>query len=507
MSGEGGGRPLRTDPRGLFVHALRGMGQAALPAAAALYGSGGALGGLLVVIPLAGAFIAGALGFSWLAWARRTYVTGAEDIRLEQGIVARSARSVPYERIQDVSLEQKLLPRLLGLAEVRFETGAGGKDEIALAYVSLAEGERLRELVRARKDGLASAETGETAPQADGRASRDAAETLFAMDERRILTFGLFEFSLVIFAVLMGAASQLDFLFPVDIWNRENFEWLVKGGQEQIAGVSRTAQFLALAGGLAGVILLGVVSGIARTFAREYGFRLERTPKGFRRRRGLFNKTDVVLPVHRVQAALVESRLIRRLLGWHSLKFVSLAQDTARSASHDAVPFGHLEEIWPVARAAGIGPPPQDIVWHRPMKARWMDMAGAAAAVLALAGAGASLAIGHPALPGLALLLAGWPLAAGYLAWRRHRHASDESQLYVRKGTLAPQLAIAPKLKLQSAEIVQGPLARRRGHATLHLGLAGGTLAIPGLPLAEAKALRRAIVEKIAAVDFSALPR
>ena len=32
--------------------------------------------------------------------------------------------------------------------------------------------------------------------------------------------FGLFEFSLVIFAVLLGAAQQFEFLLPFEVWDR-----------------------------------------------------------------------------------------------------------------------------------------------------------------------------------------------------------------------------------------------------------------------------------------------
>src|SRR5690606_38665599 len=149
---------------------------------------------------------------------------------------------------------------------------------------------------------------------------------LFAMDDKGILTFGLFEFSLIVFGVLLGAVTQFDFLLPFDIWDQRYIARLFEGGQEEVAHGSRIAQFGALAGGLALVILLGVFTGIAVTFAREYGFRLDRTDKGFRRRRGLFNKTDVVLPAHRVQAARIETGLIRARFGWHGLKFVSLAQ-------------------------------------------------------------------------------------------------------------------------------------------------------------------------------------
>ena len=54
-------------------------------------------------------------------------------------------------------------------------------------------------------------------------------------------------------------------------------------------------------------------------------------------------------------------------------------------------------------------------------------------------------------------------------------------------------------------EITQGPIARRRGYANLTFGVAGGTLAIAGVPLEEARAIRRAVLDSIAGVDFSRL--
>ncbi|HSG53877.1 MAG TPA: PH domain-containing protein, partial [Paracoccaceae bacterium] len=63
------------------------------------------------------------------------------------------------------------------------------------------------------------------------------------------------------------------------------------------------------------------------------------------------------------------------------------------------------------------------------------------------------------------------------------------------------------RIKLHSVEIAQGPLARWRGYASLRFGLAGGALAFDGLPLDEAWAMRSAVLDSIASVDFSALPR
>jgi putative membrane protein len=77
----------------------------------------------------------------------------------------------------------------------------------------------------------------------------------------------------------------------------------------------------------------------------------------------------------------------------------------------------------------------------------------------------------------------------------------------VRRGWLAPRIDIASRVKLQSVEIAQGPIAHRRGYADVKFGIAGGKLEMHGIPLEDARAIRAAVLESIASVDFSALPR
>jgi putative membrane protein len=507
--------PRRTDPRGFVVMGLMALLRGGLPALVALVGTGTLAMGLVVILPVALLLLTFSFGISWLKWHRLTYTTGADNIRVEQGLLSRHARAVPYERIQDVSLEQKLLPRLFGLAQVRFETGAGGKDEISLAYLSLEEADRLRELVRERKAG----ETAQVAVEAHAdTAPEPAASVLFAMDNRRIATFGLFEFSLVIFAVLLGAAQQFEFLLPFEVWDWT--AWRDFGARHQddfdfIGASDRILAALAVAAAVLGVALLGVVTGVARTFAREYGFVLERTAKGFRRRRGLFTRTDVVMPSHRVQALKITTGIFRRRFGWHGLSFVSLAQD-AKSANHVVAPFARMDEIAPVVGAAGFDLPGERVEWRRASTRHRVDAVVRSivpfAVPAAIAGWIASLVGGinatSTAATAAGLGILGLALAVRELfLWRHRHHALDGRQLFVRHGWLAPRLDIASQVKIQSVEIAQGPIARRRAYADIRFGLAGGTLEIHGVPLAEARAIRQAVLDSAAAVDFSQLPR
>jgi putative membrane protein len=514
----------RTSPLGYAVGAVVNLRNMLLPMAAAMFGTQGWDGGFLYVLPGVILGIGLTFLFSWIAWRHFRYRIGDSDIRVERGLFNRTARSVPYERIQDVSLEQSLVPRLFGMVQVKFETGAGGKDELKIQYVTEAEGAALRETVRARKAGE-SERAG--APEA---AAEPEARTLFAMDTRRLLTFGLFEFSLVVFAVLGGAAQQFDFLLPFDIWDHRRWIELVAGPQHWLRELGIAAQAIGVLLALAALAVVGLVTGVGRTVLRDYGFRLEETPKGLRRRRGLLTRTDVVMPVHRVQALQVTTGILRRRWGWHGLSVVSLAQD-AKAGNHVVAPFARMEEIAPVVETTGFRLPGEAAEWHRASLRQRNDGIALSAGLFAVLAAGVHLLLSRfaPAPADLAMSVptglemfvltgpktfvpAGLALAGAFFAvrewqlWRRRRHALDSGQIYVQHGWLAPRLDIASRIKLQSVEIAQGPLARRRGYANVRFGVAGGALEINGIPLDDARTIRRAVLESIASVDFSRLP-
>ncbi|WP_369026537.1 PH domain-containing protein [Qipengyuania sp. RANM35] len=494
-------QPMRTDPRTFAVKAATMLTQLVVPiafASATIFDKGDVGDWALYFLPIVVTVVGANFAIAYLRWTRLTYAVRESDIRVESGLLSRTARSVPYERIQDVSLEQKFIPRLFGLTEVKFETGASGGDDLKLAYLSETEGERLRELVRARRDG------GAALVDAEAEQVEEPTELLFAMSPKRVLTFGLFEFSLAVVAVVFGAAQQFDFLLPFEIWDVRAWRNALSGPGHWLAELGFAAQALAAIAATISLLLVGTVTGVTRTALREWGFRLERTAKGLRRRRGMFTRTDVVMPVHRVQALTVKTGFIRRLFGWHALGVVSLASDSA-SANHEAAPFAQMEEIAPIVETTGFALPGESLQWAGRSAKASFD-----AAVLDFA------ILGLVAIP--VAMFSPWqwaallPLGAGvfsavrqYYLHRFDRHAMTGRYLYSRHGWLAPKLTIGSRTKLQSVEIVQGPIARRRGYAKLSLGLAGGHFAIEAVDVDHAREWRRVILASIATTDFSEL--
>ncbi len=488
---------------GLIVGFVTGLPQLVFPIVAAVFGVRSSSNPVLIPVIIVIVLFA-SLFLRWLAWTRFRYHIGEHDIRIESGLLNRTARSIPYERIQDVSIEQKPLARMMGLGEVKFETGGGKGEDAKLSYVILADAENLRELVRARKSGVVDATLDDLAEAVDS-------PPIFTMDSKRVFIFGLYSFSLVIFAVLGGVAQQFDAFLPFDFWDIR--EWIGIAEDrgitiDRISDIEMTARIVLGVIALVGLLIVGFASGVIRTTLREHGFRLDRTEKGFRRRRGLLTLTDTVMPAHRVQAAVIQTGPIRKRRGWHSLKFVSLAQDSKDESNFVAAPFATLGEIWPIVAAAALEAPNADVTFRKGSGRWWLPRFFFAA--LILCGPVISLAVFTEATIAQTANIYWLLVPLAFLLWferRNYRDALDDTQLYIRHGWWHQRLEIASQVKVQTVEIAQGPISRRQGLASLKFGIAGGTLEMMALPLETARAIRNAVMDRVAAVDYSAINR
>ncbi len=94
------------------------------------------------------------LPFSYV-WAKLTYKyyryeLAEEDFRKELGVVFKKYTTIPYERIQNISIQRGILDRILGLSSLKiFTAGTGGSGmdgaEGLLLGVSRREAEELRD--------------------------------------------------------------------------------------------------------------------------------------------------------------------------------------------------------------------------------------------------------------------------------------------------------------------------------------------------------------------------
>jgi putative membrane protein len=418
----------------------------------ALLASGSAFGLVKALLLVLAGAAAMAL-FTWVGWWFFTYRLTDDAFVIESGVLHRSRRSIPLERVQDVSIEQKPLARLFGLALVRIETGGGDKDEATLDSVSLREADRLRLALR-------------RAPVAAGMdmaapvVAEDAGGPVFAMPLKRVLLYGLFNFSLVWLAAIFAALQTLDGVIEFD-WK----ELVGIAGREVRSHLTVTAALTVLA--LAGV--LGVVAGLVRTLTKEYGFRLDEREGRLRRIRGLLTRSEVVIVKARVQLAVVRRAPLSGRLGWQSLAFQTLGGSDDPSGRQEMAPFARDDEVARVIAAAGLpkfeGDPLTPVSRGHVLRAALRH----GLPVLAI------FAVGGAFLPLLWIGLAFVPVPVGFalLQRRYHRYGLRETSAQVKRGVLAQREWIVPYAAVQTVSVRRTWLQRRLGLATVTIDTAG----------------------------------
>ena len=450
----------------------------------------------LLVALLGAGFVVVSIASLFLKWLKLEYRVGPDEIRIDSGFLSRTSRAIPFDRVTDVDLEQGPVHRLLGLARVRLETGAsaGSKEEDGvLDTISLERAEALREHIRARRRG-------ESAPPVIAAAIDTP--PLYAMDDRRVALAGLFNFSLAVIAGLFGISQTFGDVLGFDPFERSFWIDLLDQA-EPLRNLVIAHQIVAILAGAVVLVLLGIGTGLARTALREYGFRLDRTETGLRRRRGLLTLTDVTIPAKRVQAAILASGPIRNHFGWWVLKLQSLARD-GKKGDHVVAPLAQEDEAafilqslqWPIAPQAGA--------WRRVSRAFIGSYAAAVGppmilplAVPFLGSAGLGVVAAYPLLGIVAvlwLIAAPVSIAARWMGWRHTRYALESDTLFVETGWWRHRRRILPVRKIQSIDLTENFWSRAFGFCTLRLGVAGGRgfadHHVPAISREEAQMLR-----------------
>ena len=490
------GAPERLHPlfllTGLGASLRGGAGGYAVIAYLVVSGRGGTA--LFVLAVLLAMSLAGVL----IYWTRFEFRVGEDEIRIDSGIFSRTHRSIPFDRIQDVDITQGPVARILGLAQVKFETGGsagGGAEEGVLAAIPLERAEQLRLQVRSRRPGPAEA----AAPEA--QAERPP---VYAMGLRRLALAGTFNFSLALFAGLFGLTQTMGDVLGFDPFSR-GFWLSVLSAGDPVADFLRAHRIAAAAAGAALLVLIGLATGIVRTVVRDFGFRLDRVEAGLRRRRGLFTRTDVTLPVKRAQAALIVTGPVRDAFGWRELKLQSLARDEGGGGDHQLAPLARDAEIADIISEIGWRRPPEGAAWNGISRAYLWTFAIAISPMLLLALVqAAAVGVVSGAGPGedefaplvvfalLSLVALGGALVARWLAWRRTAYALDGERLLVRTGWWRRRLLLLPLDRLQSIDIKESLVSRWFGVSTLVFGVAGGSgFSAHNIPAIERKTARK----------------
>lgn len=477
-------------PATLLIRIIRNIPQFGIFIPAIAWGGGRLPISIALLIGLGGLIVSGIIAF--LSWRRFRFGIDDDELVIESGLVATNRRAIPFDRIHDVNIERGPLHRIFGLAKVTVETGASGKDEGSLDAVDLADAESIRDAVRRFRVGHIATVHG----TADAPPMHAEQPVIYAMSIGRVVLSGVFSFSLIIIAILAGLLNQFD--------NIIDFGRLVDMAESRwsdLAPAIASHWIMTVLGALLVFLTIGVVSGIVRSLLTDWGFTLTRTETGVRRVRGLFTRTDTVIPVKRIQAGLILSGPVRRALGWLRLAVQSVGgaggRDDKKSQGEQVLmPLARPSEALPLLSELDLVEPPLEGDMQPAGRAFFLRrMIWMLAAIIPMT---IGLIKGEAwLLAGVAIFMAvaipGW-----WLAGRHHRFQLTPDWLFVQTGWWGRRTVILPLAKVQTVSMDSGPIQRSLGSATLNIGIAGmrGSVAISDLSRTNARALLAPLAAK-----------
>ncbi|WP_225876337.1 PH domain-containing protein [Lysobacter solisilvae (ex Woo and Kim 2020)] len=447
------------------------------------------------IVPLVAAFFFGGdrnelwplIGVGALAltavWRYLTYRYGVsgDALVVRSGLLERSVRVIPFARIHNVGLQQSVLHRLFGVAEVRLESAGGQKPEAEMRVLKLADALALEALVRRRGAAVEPA------------ATAVAPTPLLALPPGEVVRLGLVSNrGLILIGAAVGGLSQFSpRLMPnlIEHWGQWALGWASDNGTQHPVSLA-----------VAGVSLVLLVVALLRLFSillallQYYGFRLSESGRRLTVERGLLARWRTSASRRRIQAWTLRETLMHRLLKRRSLDI-----DTA-VAEQQNQPRA-LRELAPVATPAAC----DALIEHLLPRAAWAQLdwrALPARAWWRLALPGLPFALLFTAIAAWwigvwALLVLLWLPWTAYIARRHVRaagYAVNDELVAVREGWWSRHWRFAEIDKLQALQLTRNPLDRRCGTATLWLDTAGaGAMAPPlrvrFLPEADAVAL------------------
>lgn len=477
---------------------------------------------LVWILPAVGAVLV-LLGIAlFLGWRYKTYAVDRDGVYLRSGVLTKQLRIARLPRIQSVDVVHPLLGRVFGLGQLTVEVAGSGDSRVVLGYLPTARLEELRDLIldlaagaqtngagRAASDrasqepGSAEAPEAATAsplaaPAQDGgpagaglapRGFEDAAAAPPAGGRQRE-EYPLYEVDtkVLIGSILRSAAIVTTAVIVVVF--------------AILFVVTLTASDTADLGELIGVIVpmaimpltaVGVVWG---RFNRGWRFRAFATPAGIRVRYGLTADTSSTLPPGRVHAVSLQQGPLWRGKDWWKVVACVAGRESVDSSSGQVqengsnilLPVGDrdtaLRALWLVTPNLGVADP--DALLEAVLSGMDDDGVGDPGAP-----------IGSPERGLIRISPRGRVFSP--LAWCREGIVLTDTCVILRTSRLWRNTSVVPYERIQSVNISQGPLARRRRLAKIELcmvSIGQVSTGMSNLDLGDAAALERVISDR-----------
>ncbi|WP_285769479.1 PH domain-containing protein [Peribacillus sp. SI8-4] len=241
---------------------------------------------------------------AFLQWLRFTYRMEDGEFRIESGVFVRKKRYIKLDRIHSIDISQGIIQRIFRLVKVNIETAGGTQADAVLSAIGKRDAGRINAFISTEKN-----KTAIDVPEMEkDRHSRHEgaveASSVYKQTLPQLVAMAATSGAVGVF--LSGAIafiSQFDEIIPFDRIFK-NYEAFIGMGT-----IILTAFAIV---GLLAVYVLATVSMVMKYAS----FTVMKTGEELIISRGLLEKRQLTIPIHKIQGIRVIENLVRKPLGF-----------------------------------------------------------------------------------------------------------------------------------------------------------------------------------------------
>ncbi|MFD2178880.1 PH domain-containing protein [Veronia pacifica] len=412
--------------------------------------------------------------FSWLQFRSYRYRISHRRVEIRFGVIKKTVLDLPFERIQNVTINQPLYYRFTEHVYVELETAGSSDQEAKLFALTRQYAEQLKDEISS-SPSIASVENAQSIEQQ----ATPAPETI--LNQRSIFDLILHGISSNRIWIMLGAMGPFAEEIYAKMGQALQYMNIDLAAILDLSNSSLTVIIFYTLSIILTLFLCLVTLSIMAAVVSFYGFTLSRRGEHFIRRSGLFTRSEVNIKLSRLQQIVFQRDWLDMLLGRTNIKFLQAGSSEKQQSSQTEnlmVPSVTTEQANALSSQAWHDQQLENMTFNRISK-RYIFSRVLIAVTLLLTASGLSHLSGDRSLIYFAASLTPVVIALIVLRWWRWGYTSDYKYLYIRKGLLGVDKLIVPLDKLQQLKWSQTVWQKPHHLGQLKLVLASGALSVP----------------------------
>lgn len=240
------------------------------------------------------------------------YITNNEFV-IEKGYFNKTKISVPFDKIQSVTIKQNVIQQVLNIVELEIDSPGSNKKEISLKAMKRKDAEQLKSILMEKKDTLVDNDHIEIKEEVKIDSNDNNPELLFKLSPVDIIKYALSEN--ILRGGLLVVSIAYGFYNTYAEYIRSYLDNILNTTYEKIANIGLffgIILFIAF-------ILFSITINIIIAFISNYDFTLYKNEKKFQLEKGIFTRTSQIIPKHKIQTYKWTTNPIKRLLGIYNI--------------------------------------------------------------------------------------------------------------------------------------------------------------------------------------------